>query len=70
MEEKRSKKKKKFIIFGAPKIGLEKLRALKVMESGWLGTGPKVLKFMENEFKKYKKLKMLLQYLQLPQLCI
>ena len=49
-----TKEKKKFIIFGAPQIGLEEIKGVKkVMESGWLGTGPKVLKF-ENKFKKYK----------------
>jgi dTDP-4-amino-4,6-dideoxygalactose transaminase len=43
-----------FIIFGAPKIERVKINeVVKVMESGWLGTGPRVAQF-ENDFAAHK----------------
>ena len=51
------KNKRKFITFGAPKIGKEEVNGVKkVMLSGWLGTGPEVFKF-EKSFTNYKKAK-------------
>jgi dTDP-4-amino-4,6-dideoxygalactose transaminase len=44
----------KFLVFGAPKIEESEINAvIKVLRSGWLGTGPKVLQF-EKQFAKYK----------------
>jgi dTDP-4-amino-4,6-dideoxygalactose transaminase len=43
-----------FLVFGAPQIQNAEIEAvLKVMETGWLGTGPRVAQF-EEEFRKYK----------------
>jgi dTDP-4-amino-4,6-dideoxygalactose transaminase len=43
-----------FLIFGAPRIERPEIESvLKVMETGWLGTGPRVAQF-EEEFRKYK----------------
>lgn len=43
-----------FLVFGAPNIGPEEMHELaSVMESGWLGTGPKVAQF-EQDFGAYK----------------
>ncbi len=44
-----------FLVFGAPDIGdQEKREVLDCLESGWLGTGPKVARF-ESEFRAYKR---------------
>ena len=51
------KNKKKFITFGAPQIDSSEIRKVKaVLQSGWLGTGPKV-KLFEDNFSKYKETK-------------
>jgi dTDP-4-amino-4,6-dideoxygalactose transaminase len=43
-----------FLVFGAPQIHNSEIEAvLRVMETGWLGTGPRVAQF-EEEFRKYK----------------
>ncbi len=43
-----------FLIFGAPRIEQSEIESvLKVMETGWLGSGPRVAQF-EEEFRKYK----------------
>src|SRR5262249_47531748 len=43
-----------FLIFGAPLIGDEEKReVLHCLETGWLGTGPKVAQ-LEREFREYK----------------
>jgi dTDP-4-amino-4,6-dideoxygalactose transaminase len=43
-----------FLVFGSPKIERPEIDdVISVMESGWLGTGPKVARFEEN-FKEYK----------------
>ncbi|WP_051470168.1 DegT/DnrJ/EryC1/StrS family aminotransferase [Fischerella sp. PCC 9605] len=43
-----------FLIFGAPAIEDSEIQeVLATMASGWLGTGPKVMRF-ENDFKAYK----------------
>jgi dTDP-4-amino-4,6-dideoxygalactose transaminase len=43
-----------FLVFGAPAIGeAEKREVLDCLESGWLGTGPRVARF-ESEFRAYK----------------
>ena len=45
----------KFIIFGSPDIKQPEIdEVIGSLESGWLGTGPKVKKF-EDDFKNYKK---------------
>jgi len=47
-------KEREFIVFGSPQIGKEEIdEVVSTMESGWLGTGPKVARFEEN-FRKYK----------------
>jgi len=44
-----------FLVFGSPLIGKEEMReVLDCLETGWLGTGPKVARF-EREFREYKK---------------
>ena len=44
-----------FLIFGSPSIGdAEKSEVLDCLDSGWLGTGPKVARF-EREFCAYKQ---------------
>jgi len=49
-----SKKRKDFLIFGSPLIERPEIdEVLATLESGWVGTGPKVQKF-EEMFKKYK----------------
>jgi dTDP-4-amino-4,6-dideoxygalactose transaminase len=46
--------KKEFLIFGAPRIERPEIdEVLAVMESGWLGTGPRVAQF-ERDFSLYK----------------
>jgi dTDP-4-amino-4,6-dideoxygalactose transaminase len=46
--------RKQFLVFGAPAIEQEEIREVVAsLESGWLGTGPKVARF-EDEFKEYK----------------
>lgn len=43
-----------FIVFGSPFIGADEISAVtSVLDSGWLGTGPKVNEF-EEKFKLYK----------------
>ena len=43
----------KFIVFGRPHIGEDEIKeVVDSMESGWIGTGPKVKRFEEN-FKTY-----------------
>lgn len=43
-----------FLVFGSPKIGKAEIDGVvAVMESGWLGTGPKVAQF-EKDFAAYK----------------
>lgn len=45
--------RKKFLVFGRPKISKKEIaEVLKTIKSGWLGTGPKTKQFEEN-FKKY-----------------
>jgi len=49
-----SKKRKDFLIFGSPLIERPEIdEVLATLESGWVGTGPRVQKF-EEMFKKYK----------------
>ena len=44
---------KKFLVFGAPLIGHEEIdEVVDTLQSGWLGTGPKVAKF-EQMFSEY-----------------
>ena len=44
----------KFLVFGSPLVGEEeKKEVLDCLESGWLGTGPRVARF-EQEFRSYK----------------
>ncbi|MEI8348633.1 MAG: DegT/DnrJ/EryC1/StrS family aminotransferase [Candidatus Omnitrophota bacterium] len=48
------KKRKKFLVFGQPKIENAEIKeVVKTLKSGWLGTGPKVNKF-EEMFLRYK----------------
>lgn len=45
---------KRFLVFGSPAIEDAEIREVMAsMESGWLGTGPKVMRF-ENDFKAFK----------------
>jgi dTDP-4-amino-4,6-dideoxygalactose transaminase len=45
----------KFLVFGSPLIGEEeKKEILDCLETGWLGTGPKVARF-EQDFRAYKQ---------------
>lgn len=47
---------KDFIVFGAPLIEQAEIdEVMAVLESGWLGTGPRVARF-ENEFAAYQKI--------------
>lgn len=47
--------RKNFLIFGAPLIGEEeKQEVLDCLQTGWLGTGPKVARF-EQDFRAYKQ---------------
>ena len=47
------KKRKHSIIFGKPDIGTKEIKAVsKVLDSGWISTGPKVEEF-EKLFKQY-----------------
>jgi dTDP-4-amino-4,6-dideoxygalactose transaminase len=47
--------REEFLIFGSPLIGdEEKSEVLDCLQSGWLGTGPKVARF-EREFAQYKQ---------------
>ena len=49
--------KKKFLVFGSPDIGEEEIQeVVDSLESGWLGTGPKVARF-ERDFAAYKGVK-------------
>src|SRR5947207_10307177 len=46
-----------FIIFGAPKIEREEIEeVVRCLESGWIGTGPRVAQF-EAEFAAYKQVR-------------
>jgi dTDP-4-amino-4,6-dideoxygalactose transaminase len=46
--------KERFLVFGAPAIEDDEIQeVVSSMKSGWLGTGPKVMRF-ENDFKAYK----------------
>ena len=52
MQTKRSKDR--YLVFGSPLIEEEEIaEVVASMKAGWLGTGPKVMRF-ENDFKKYK----------------
>ena len=43
----------KFLVFGSPAIGEEEItEVVKVLRSGWIGTGPKVAEF-EQKFQSY-----------------
>ncbi len=47
--------KENFLVFGSPKIEQTEIdEVVSVMQSGWLGTGPKVAEF-ENHFADYKQ---------------
>ncbi len=49
-------KRDKFLVFGAPSIGQSEIdEVVDTLQSGWLGTGPKVAKF-EKAFAAYKAL--------------
>ncbi|MDP2922791.1 MAG: DegT/DnrJ/EryC1/StrS family aminotransferase [Candidatus Omnitrophota bacterium] len=49
------KKRKKFLVFGQPKIGQAEIsEVVRTLRSGWIGTGPKVAKF-EEDFRRYKQ---------------
>lgn len=49
------KKRKKFLVFGQPKVGQAEAREVaRTLRSGWLGTGPKVARF-EKDFRSYKQ---------------
>ena len=49
-----SDKDKPFIVFGAPDIGSAEIEeVVATLESGWIGTGPRVAQF-EQEFAAYK----------------
>ena len=44
-----------FIVFGAPRIERDEIdEVVRCLESGWIGTGPRVARF-ENEFAAYKE---------------
>jgi len=46
--------REKFLVFGSPLVGEEeKKEVLECLETGWLGTGPRVARF-EEEFRAYK----------------
>ena len=48
------KKRKNFLVFGSPIIEQDEINeVVKVLKSGWIGTGPLVNKF-ENDFALYK----------------
>ena len=48
-----SRAKDQFLVFGEPLIGEEEINEVVAsMRSGWLGTGPKVIRFQE-EFAAY-----------------
>ncbi len=54
MSEKPVRPPNRFLVFGAPAIGEEEIReVVDCLESGWLGTGPKVARF-EQAFAEYK----------------
>ena len=51
------KKRKNFLVFGSPNIEKDEINAVvRVLKSGWIGTGPLVKKFEEN-FAIYKNTK-------------
>jgi dTDP-4-amino-4,6-dideoxygalactose transaminase len=53
-EVKQTKNEQPFLVFGAPSIEQEEIDSvIAVLESGWLGTGPRVAQF-EKEFAEYK----------------
>ena len=46
---------KDFIVFGSPRIDREEIdEVVRCLESGWIGTGPRVTQF-ESEFAAYKQ---------------
>jgi dTDP-4-amino-4,6-dideoxygalactose transaminase len=48
------KKRDTFLVFGSPKIERPEIEeVIACMESGWLGTGPRVAR-LEEDFKAYK----------------
>lgn len=54
IKKKGARARKRFLVFGAPSIEKPEIdEVVSSMESGWLGTGPKVARF-ENAFKAYK----------------
>jgi len=53
MKAKPIENKRKFIVFGSPAIGQAEIdEVVSTLKSGWLGTGPKVVRF-EEEMRKY-----------------
>lgn len=49
-----SRKRKEFLVFGSPRIEQPEIdEVVSVMQSGWLGTGPRVAQF-EHDFAAYK----------------
>jgi len=49
-----SERREDFLVFGAPAIGREEIdEVVDCLESGWLGTGPRVARF-EEDFRNYK----------------
>jgi dTDP-4-amino-4,6-dideoxygalactose transaminase len=53
--DKPTRSKENFLVFGSPLIGVdEKHAVLECLETGWLGTGPKVAQ-LEREFRDYKQ---------------
>lgn len=51
---KPTRSKENFLVFGSPAIEEAEIQeVVSSMKSGWLGTGPKVMRF-ENDFKTYK----------------
>ncbi|MEI6300065.1 MAG: DegT/DnrJ/EryC1/StrS family aminotransferase [Betaproteobacteria bacterium] len=54
---KNYKKRASFLVFGSPAIGEEEIaEVVKVLRSGWVGTGPKVAQFTQ-DFAAYKQAK-------------
>jgi dTDP-4-amino-4,6-dideoxygalactose transaminase len=53
MKKDINKNRQKFLVFGSPLIQNGEIKeVVKALESGWIGTGPKVAQF-ENDFAKY-----------------
>src|SRR5262245_32337179 len=54
MPKSPTRPKEKFLVFGSPAIeDAEIEEVIDSLKSGWLGTGPKVMRF-ENDFRVYK----------------